>query len=103
MASADFSRVVDSPLGRRSIGDGLSFPAVDLVVHAGDLGRGAGAGVEIPAEAIEFTHTVIDPIPDEQKRSPRVFAEQVPAPTDATASQSFLAWTGRDPTWTPPS
>lgn len=97
---ADLSQVVDSPTGRRSIGDGMSFPAVDLFVHAWDLGRGAGIDVEIPTEAIEFAHAVIDPIPDEQKRSPHVFAEQVTPPADATASQSFLAWTGRDPAWT---
>ena len=97
---ADLSQVVDSPMGRRSIGDGLSFPAVDLFVHAWDLGRGAGIDVVVPTEAMEFAHSVIDPIPDEQKRSPRVFAEQVPPPADATPSQSFLAWAGRDPAWT---
>ena len=100
---ADLSRMVDSPLGRRSIGEGLGFPAVDLFVHAWDLGRSVGSDVDIPAHAVEFAHAVIDPIPDEQKRSPRVFAKAVPPPADATASQSFLAWTGRDPAWTPAS
>lgn len=100
---ADLSRVVDSPMGRRSIGDGLSFPAVDLFVHAWDLGRSVGIDVEIPAEAVEFAHTVLDPVPDEQKRSPRVFAAAVPAPAGATTAQAFLAWTGRDPAWTAPS
>jgi uncharacterized protein (TIGR03086 family) len=99
----DLSRQVDSPMGRRSIGEGLSFPAVDLFVHAWDIGRGAGIDVQIPAEAIEFAHAVLDPIPDEQKRNPQVFAGQTPASSDATATQSFLAWTGRDPGWTPAS
>lgn len=97
----DLSRVVDSPMGRRSIGDGLSFPAVDLFVHAWDIGRSAGIDVPIPDEAIAFAHAVLDPMPDEQKRSPRVFATPVPAPTDATVSEAFLAWTGRDPRWAP--
>lgn len=97
---ADLSQVVDSPMGRRSVGEGLSFPAVDLFVHAWDLGRAVGVDVDVPTAAMEFAHAVIDPIPDEQKRSSRVFAEQVSPPADATPSQSFLAWTGRDPAWT---
>lgn len=101
--NADLTRVMDSPAGRRSIGDGLSFPAVDLFVHAWDLARSADADVEIPTEAIDFAHSFLDPIPDEQKRSPRVFAQQIPVPAGATTSQSFIAWTGRDPAWPTPS
>lgn len=98
----DLTRQIDSPMGRRSIGDGLSFPAVDLFVHAWDLGRAVGVDVEIPAAAIEFAHRVIDPIPEERARSARVFAQPVPSPAGATASQALLSWTGRDPNWTPP-
>src|SRR5690606_21938771 len=29
----DLDRVVDSPVGRRTVRDGLSFPAVDLFIH----------------------------------------------------------------------
>lgn len=97
----DLSRVVDSPLGRRSIGEGLSFPALDLFVHAWDLGRVVGVEVDIPSEVIEFGHAVIDPIPAGQVRSPRVFATEVSPPADATPTQRFLAWTGRDPHWMP--
>lgn len=88
-------------MGRRSIGEGLSFPALDLFIHARDIGRVVGADVEIPAEAIEFAHAVIDPIPAGQVRSPRVFAAEVSPPPDATPTQRFIAWTGRDPRWGP--
>lgn len=97
----DLTRVVDSPMGPRSIGEGLGFPAVDLFVHAWDLGRGVGIDVELPVEAMDFAHAVLDPIPEEQMRSPGVFAEQVSTSADATPSQAFLGWTGRDPSWTP--
>ncbi len=96
---ADLSRVVDSPIGTRRIGDALSFPAIDLFVHARDVGRATGVDVVIPADVIEFSHAVTDPIPAEQIRSPRVFATGVATGPDATSTQSFIAWTGRDPQW----
>lgn len=100
-SGVDLSRVVESPMGRRNIGEGLSFPALDLFVHAWDLSRVVDADVEIPAEVIEFAHAVIDPVPAEQVRSPRVFATEVAPPPGATSTQSFIAWTGRDPRWAP--
>ncbi|MHB2023343.1 MAG: TIGR03086 family metal-binding protein [Mycobacteriales bacterium] len=101
VSGVELSRVVDSPMGRRSIEEGLSFPALDLFVHAWDLSRVVGAEVEIPAEAIEFARRVIDPIPAEQVRSPGVFAAAVAPAPDATPTQRFIAWTGRDPRWAP--
>lgn len=101
VSGVDLSRVVESPMGRRTIGEGLSFPALDLFVHAWDLGRAVGADVEIPAQAIEFAHSVIDPLPAEQVRSPRVFAPEVAPAASATPTQRFIAWTGRDPHWAP--
>lgn len=98
----DLDRVVESPAGPRPIGEGLSFPALDLFVHAWDLARSTGVDVEIPLGAIEFAHAVIDPIPPEQVRNPRVFADEVAAPAGATATESFVAWTGRDPRWAAP-
>ncbi|MHB1510255.1 MAG: TIGR03086 family metal-binding protein [Acidimicrobiales bacterium] len=103
VGGVDLSRVVDSPAGRRSIAEGLSFPALDLFVHAWDLGRVAGTDVEIPAAVIEFAHFVIDPVPVDQLRGPQVFAAEVTPPPDATATEAFIAWTGRDPRWAPVS
>jgi len=76
---------------------------LDLFVHAWDLSRVVGADVEIPGEVIAFAHAVIDPVPAEQVRSTRVFAPAQAADPDATATQRFLAWTGRDPRWAPVS
>jgi uncharacterized protein (TIGR03086 family) len=93
---ADLDRVIDSPRGPRKIGEGLSFPGVDLFLHGWDLARSVGSDVSIPAEAMEFAHLVIDPIPDEQKRSPGVFGPQIEVPPDASPQVQFLAWAGRD-------
>ena len=90
-------------MGRRTIGEGLSFPALDLFVHAWDLSRVVGVDVELPSVVIAFAHAVVDPIPAEQVRGPRVFASEVTVPASATETQTFIAWTGRDPHWIPAS
>ncbi|MGH9081618.1 MAG: TIGR03086 family metal-binding protein [Acidimicrobiales bacterium] len=101
VAAADLAKVVDSPMGRRSIGEGLSFPALDLFVHAWDLARSVGRHLEVPAGIIDFTHAVIDPLPEAAVRSDRVFASPERAPAGASPSDVFIAWTGRDPGWSP--
>jgi uncharacterized protein (TIGR03086 family) len=98
LQGVDLDRVVESPIGPRSIREGLSFPAVDLFLHGWDLARSAGVEVTIPDEAMEFAHQALDPIPDQQKRSPRVFAPEVDVPADASSQVKFLAWAGRDAT-----
>jgi uncharacterized protein (TIGR03086 family) len=94
---ADLTQMLDTPTGRRSVADRLSFGAIDLVVHAWDLGRCAGIGVEIPVEAIEFAHGVLDKMPAEQLRRPGVFAEEVTPQPDASPTEALIARTGRVP------
>lgn len=100
---ADLDREVDSPFRRRSIADGLRFPALDLFVHAWDVARSVGLPVAVPSEAVDFAHRVLDPMPEEQLRSPRVFGPAVAVPTGAGGTEAFLALTGRDPQWRPPT
>jgi uncharacterized protein (TIGR03086 family) len=101
IGGVDLAKVVDSPMGKRSIADGLSFPAIDLFVHGWDLVRSTGRSVEIPAQAIEFAQTVFAGVPESAMRSPRVFAPAHRADATASPSDAFIAWTGRDPNWTP--
>ena len=70
VTGVDVTQVVDSPMGRRSIGQGLSFPALDLFVHGWDVGRTAGREMTLPPEAIEFARGVLEPLPAGQLRSP---------------------------------
>ena len=101
VTGVDISQVVDSPVGKRSIGEGLSFPALDLFVHGWDVGKSAGLDLVLPAEAVEFARGVLELLPAGQVRNPRVFAAERPVPADASDSRAFLAWTGRDPDWQP--
>lgn len=96
--AADLDKVVDSPMGRRSVGEGLALPAFDLFVHGWDLGHTAGADVEIPGDVIDYSRTMVGSMASEEMiRNPRVFGPEVPAPPDATPTEAFVAWTGRDP------
>lgn len=85
-------------MGKRTVADRLAFPAIDLYVHAWDIGRAAGIAVEIPDDVIELAHHHIDPFPVEMVRGPKgSFGPEVAAPADATATEAFIAWTGREP------
>lgn len=97
LVDVDLDRVLDSPMGPRPIRQGLAFPAMDLHLHAWDLGRAAGIDVEVAAEVQEFTRNLLAPMPLEMFRSATIFGPEQPAPEDATPTEVFVAWTGRTP------
>jgi len=101
----DLDREVESPRGTRTIREGLSFPAVDLFVHAWDIAAATGIDYEPPEvdEVVAFAHSVIDPIPSEMVRGGRVFGPELAAPAGADQWQALLAWSGRDPNWRAPA
>jgi uncharacterized protein (TIGR03086 family) len=95
---ADLAQELDTPMGRRTVEDGLAFPAIDLFVHAWDVGRAAGIDVTIPDDVIAFAHGYIDPLPEEMVRGARgAFGRVVEPPVGASPTEAFVAWTGRDP------
>jgi len=98
MNGVDLTRVVDTPMGSRSIAEGLSFPAIDLFVHAWDIGATAGIDVTLPDEVVTFARETFAPMSAEMYRSPNVFGTEI-AVSDESVSDAFLAWTGRDPHW----
>jgi len=103
VADIDLAMEIDSPVGRRTVGDGLSFPALDLFIHAWDLARSVGEDVVIPTEVVQFAGVIFEPIPEAQMRSARVFGDAVVPPRDCSQSEGFIAWTGRDPRWVSPT
>jgi uncharacterized protein (TIGR03086 family) len=103
LEGVDLTRTVETPMGVRTIAEGLAFPAIDLFVHAWDIGAVAGRAPALPDELLEFAHATFASIPEEMMRSGTVFGPAVAAPPGASASDEFLAWSGRDPAWRPPS
>jgi uncharacterized protein (TIGR03086 family) len=95
---ADLDQEMDTPMGRSTIGQRLAFPAIDLYVHAWDIGQAADIPVTIPDDAIEFAHHYIDRLPPERVRGEGgAFGPEVDVPADATPTERFVAWTGRTP------
>ena len=95
---ADLELEMDTPMGRRTVADRLAFPAIDLFVHAWDIGQAVGIAVEVPTEVIDFAHHHIDPFPADKVRGPgAAFGAEADPPADATPSEAFVAWTGRTP------
>jgi uncharacterized protein (TIGR03086 family) len=100
LEGADLDLEMDTPMGRRTIGDRLAFPAIDLYVHGWDLATAAGFEVEIPERVITFTHSYIDPFPEEVVRGDNgAFGPEITPPADASPTETFIAWTGRAPRW----
>ena len=95
----DFDRKVESPMGTRTIRDGLAFPAADLYLHGWDLGTATGQEVIIPDDVIAFLRGMFTRLPDDAIRRPGIFRPARAAPAGATATDSLIAWTGRDPGW----
>lgn len=100
VAENDLSQEVDNPTGKTTVNAGLSFPALDLFVHGWDIAKSAGLDLEIPSDVIAFAHAVIDPLPYERVRGPRHYGDPLPVSDDATESDKFLAYVGRDAAWT---
>ncbi|MFN8037761.1 MAG: TIGR03086 family metal-binding protein [Acidimicrobiales bacterium] len=98
LEGADLDLEMDTPMGRRTVADRLAFPAIDLYVHAWDIGSTAGIAVDVPDDVVELAHRHIDPLPEDAVRGPQgAFGPAVEPPPDATETERFLAWTGRDP------
>jgi trehalose 6-phosphate phosphatase len=98
LEGADLDTVMDTPMGPSTVRQRLAFPAIDLYVHAWDIGQAAGLPVTIPDDAIEFAHHYLDSVPTERMRGDGgAFGAEVEAPADATPTERFIAWTGRAP------
>lgn len=99
VSAADLDAIVDSPMGPRSVRDGLAFPAVDLFVHGWDLACSIGIAdeAEIPLDIVDFSYNLTEALAEDVLRGPGIFGPAVTPPPQATQSQALLAWMGRDP------
>jgi uncharacterized protein (TIGR03086 family) len=98
LAGADLDLVMDTPMGPRTVADRLAFPAIDLFVHAWDIGQAVGVTVDIPQDVIDFAHGYLDPFPPDVMRGPKgAFGAEIVVPAHATPTEAFVAWTGRAP------
>ena len=71
-------------------------------MHAWDIRWGAvrvglAANLEFPTELLEWMEDYRDRADEQAIRRPGVFLDPVEPPADATRSERFAAWTGRQP------
>ena len=78
------------------------FYALDLLVHAWDVAAAVGRTSLAEADEVDvqIARELLAPVGD-TLRMPGICGPEVPAPTDASEFDRFLAWTGRDPAWMP--
>lgn len=80
---------------------GLPLATLDMALHAWDVRWGSArvglaANLEFPAELLEWMEEYRDRANEEAIRRPTVFGGAVEPPADATRSERFAAWTGRE-------
>lgn len=98
VVGVDLQATRETPMGTRTIGEGLAFPAIDCYVHAWDIGHATGVDVVIPDDVIAYAHHYLDSVPPERMRADGgPFGPEVAVPDGADATDAFIAWTGRSP------
>jgi uncharacterized protein (TIGR03086 family) len=98
LVGVDLEATRETPMGTRSVARSLAFPAIDCFVHAWDIGHAVGIAVELPEDAIVFTHHYLDPMPQDRMRGPGgAFGPELAPPAGASPTEALIAWTGRAP------
>ncbi|WP_404312517.1 hypothetical protein LG314_01270 [Agrococcus terreus] len=80
----------------------LPLATLDMALHAWDVRWGSARvglaeNLEFPLELLEWMEEFRERANEETIRRPGIFAAPVEPPADATPSERFAAWTGRDP------
>lgn len=80
----------------------LPMPTLDMALHAWDIRWGAARvglahNLEFPAELLEWMEAYRDGADEDAIRGPGIFQPAIEPPADATRSERFAAWTGREP------
>ncbi len=99
----DFARARDEvtrAFGQEGViektGPSLGIAFSDQLLHGWDLARATGQDTTMPDGLPEVAYSIIHgAFTDEQRQG--VFKPEVPVPSDATAQQRLLAFTGRTP------
>lgn len=82
--------------------DTLQLATLDMALHAWDIRWGAvrvglAANLEFPVELLEWMEDYREHAVESAIRGPGIFEPAIEPPADATRSERFAAWTGRQP------
>lgn len=91
------------PLGRMPVGRAIAMLVIgDVVVHTWDLARSNGIDVDLDADVLAEQLSGLREM-EPAIRASEHFGPAVAVPDDAPVIDRVLAFTGRDPSWTPAS
>lgn len=93
---------VETILGPLSAGRVMAVTSFATTVHGWDIAIAAGQQItELPFEVVAHARTVAeDLVPPLLRAGSDLFQAPVPAPANATPTQSLMAYLGRSPAWT---
>lgn len=82
--------------------ESLPLATLDMALHAWDIRWGAvrvglAANLEFPVELLEWMEDYREHADESAIRQPGIFEPAIEPPGDATRSERFAAWTGRQP------
>ncbi|WP_347755729.1 hypothetical protein [Agrococcus sp. ProA11] len=82
--------------------DSLPLATLDMALHAWDIRWGAvriglAANLEFPVELLAWMEHYRERADESAIRRPGIFEPAIEPPADATPSERFAAWTGRQP------
>jgi len=90
---ADLDSTVAGPLGEMPTSVAAALLSAEIVLHGWDLAQAMGRTIDVSDEVIAFVFGLSEPIlPMARGRS---FADEVPAPADASPLDRFAAFAGR--------
>lgn len=80
----------------------LPLATLDMALHAWDIRWGAvrvglASNLEFPTDLLDWMEAYRERANEEAIRKPGIFGQPVEPPADATRSERFAAWTGRQP------
>ncbi|MFG2334946.1 TIGR03086 family metal-binding protein [Streptomyces yangpuensis] len=94
---------VPTPMGPLPAGTGAAAAALDAGVHAWDIARATGQDLPLTEEMAEGLEDIAARIVDFVRDSFGKYASALVLPEGAGRSEKLLAFTGRDPRWSPSS
>lgn len=90
---ADLDATVRGPVGDLPASVGATLLSAEILLHGWDLAQGMGRTVDVSDEVVDYVFGLSEPIlPMARGRS---FADEVPAPADASPLDRFAAFAGR--------
>lgn len=96
-ADGAFEGTVVAPFGEMPAPAFAGIGLLDQVAHGWDLAKATGQSTEIPADVLELVDPMARQALDGFPRGPQLFEEPVPVADDASPTDRFVAFLGRQP------